>query len=122
MTDFDSSQPGVEYSRVMSFSVDYPSTMTARTRVVLQPHVMLRNGEHRATGPSGNMQFDILPADLAEDDPEKGTVARMIELRDVATGAPLGIRMSVRQLFVGVASLIREQELAAAAALAPPTP
>lgn len=49
-------------------------------------------------------------ADLAT-----GTVA----LRDASTGALLGATMTMGQLFTGVASLIREKELAAEAAANP---
>ena len=42
---------------------------------------------------------------------EAGTVERVIELRDVTTGELLGATMTMGQLFVGVSSLIREQEL-----------
>ena len=46
------------------------------------------------------------------------TTASMLSssLRDVSTGALLGATMTMGQLFTGVASLIREKELAAEAA------
>ena len=56
-------------------------------------------------------RFDSVPADLAT-----GKVA----LRDVSTGALLGATMTMGQLFTGVASLIREKELAAESAAQAP--
>lgn len=44
-------------------------------------------------------------------DEEKGTVERVTELRDINTGDLLGATMTMQQLFVGVVSLLREQEL-----------
>ena len=102
MKQFDSSIVGQPYSRVMSFGVRYTATMTATVDVILQQHVKLLDGTHTALGSSETLTFDILPADLAT-----GTVA----LRDVSTGALMGATMTMGQLFVGVSSLIREQEL-----------
>lgn len=49
-----------------------------------------------------------------------GTVERVIQLRDVSTGELLGATMTMGQLFTGVASLIREKELAAESAAQAP--
>ena len=107
MKQFDSSVVGQPYSRVMSIFIRYTATMTAVVDVILQQHVKLIDGTHMALGSSETLTFDILPADLAT-----GTVA----LREVSTGALLGATMTMGQLFTGVASLIREKELAAEAA------
>ena len=111
MKQFDSSIVGQPYSRVMSFGVRYTATMTATVDVILQQHVKLLDGTHTALGSSETLTFDILPADLAA-----GTVA----LRYVSTGALMGATMTMGQLFTGVASLIREKELAAEAAAQTP--
>ena len=110
MKQFDSSIVGQPYSRVMSILIRYTATMTATVDVILQQHVKLLDGTHTALGSSETLTFDILPADLAT-----GTVA----LRDASTGALLGATMTMGQLFTGVASLIREKELAAEAAANP---
>ncbi len=58
-----------------------------------------------------SFSFNINPTDFVPTSIEAGTVERVIELRDVATGELLGATMTMGQLFVGVSSLIREQEL-----------
>ena len=107
MKQFDSSVVGQPYSRVMSIFIRYTAPMTAVVDVILQQHVKLLDGTHMALGSSETLTFDILPADLAT-----GTVA----LRDASTGALLGATMTIG---TGVASLIREKELAAEAAANP---
>ena len=107
MKQFDSSIVGQPYSRVMFIGIRYTAPMTAVVNVNLQRHVQLKDGTHEPLGSSETLAFDILPADLAT-----GTVA----LRGVSTGALLGATMTMGQLFTGVASLIREKELAAEAA------
>ena len=102
MKQFDSSIVGQPYSRVMQILIRYTAPMTAVVDVILQQHVKLLDGTHMALGSSETLTFDILPADLAT-----GTVA----LRDVSTGALMGATMTMGQLFVGMSSLIREQEL-----------
>ena len=79
----------------------------AHLTLQLQQHVKLLDGTHTALGSSETLTFGIEPADLAT-----GTVA----LRDVSNGALMGATMTMGQLFTGVASLIREKELAAEAA------
>ena len=111
MKQFDSSIVGQPYSRVMQILIRYTAQMTAVVDVILQQHVKLLDGTHTALGSSETLTFDIVPADLAA-----GTVA----LRDASTGALMGATMTMGQLFTGVASLIREKELAAEAAANPP--
>lgn len=108
---FDSSIVGQPYSRVMSIVIQYTATMTAVVDVILQQHVKLLDGTHTPLGSSKTLTFGIQPDDFMS-----GTVA----LRDVSTGALLGASMPMGQLFTGVASLIREKELAAEAAANPP--
>ena len=107
MKQFDSSIVGQPYSRVMFIGIRYTAPMTAVVNVNLQRHVQLKDGTHEPLGSSETLTFDILPADLAT-----GTVA----LRGVSTGALMGATMTMGQLFTGVASLIREKELAAESA------
>lgn len=107
---FDSSIVGQPYSRVMSIGIQYTATMTATVDVILQQHVKLLDGSHTPLGSSETLTFGIAPADFAT-----GTV----QLRDVSTGVLLGATMTMGQLFTGVASLIREKELAAEAAANP---
>lgn len=117
---FNSRIPGNEYSRVMRLALDYVAPMTAKIDVVLQPHVHINGDIHKPTGSSKTLNFSINPIDFAPTNPELGTVERVIQLRDVSTGELLGVTMTMGQLFTGVASLIREQELAAEAAANPP--
>ncbi len=107
MKQFDSSIVGQPYSRVMFIGIRYTAPMTAVVNVNLQRHVQLKDGTHEPLGSIEPLTFDIVPADLA-------TVK--VALRDVSTGALLGATMTMGQLFTGVASLIREKELAAEAA------
>ena len=111
---FNSNIVGNEYSRTMEFSVQYTAPMTATVNVIVQPHVKLDdvdNDTHRSTGAAKSFSFNINPTDFMPTSTEAGTVERVIELRDVATGELLGATMTMGQLFVGVSSLIREQEL-----------
>lgn len=116
MKQFDSSVVGQAYSRVMSIFIRYTAPMTAVVDVTLQRHTKMADGTHEPLGSSETLTFGIVPSDFALTDPEAGTVERVIQLRDVSTGALLGAQMTMGQLFTGVASLIREQELAAEAA------
>ena len=111
MKQFDSSIVGQPYSRVMQILIRYTAPMTAVVDVILQQHVKLLDGTHTALRSSETLTFGIEPADL-----DIGTVA----LRDVSTGALLGATMTMGQLFTGVASLVREKELAAEAAAQAP--
>lgn len=110
-TQFNSRIPGNEYSRVMRLALDYVAPMTAKIDVVLQPHVHINGDIHKSTGSSKTLNFALNPVDFAPTNPELGTVERTIQLRDAATGELLGTTMTMAQLFTGVASLIREQEL-----------
>lgn len=85
--------------------------MTAVVNVNLQRHVQLKDGTHEPLGSIEPLTFDIEPADLA---------TGKVVLRDVSTGALLGATMTMGQLFTGVASLIREKELAAESAAQAP--
>ena len=101
---FDSTIVGQPYSRVMKISIDYVAQHTANIEVILQPHVKLLDGTHQPLGSSELLRINILPNNLGDS----------IELRDEATGELLGATMPMGQLFTGIASLIREKELAAA--------
>ena len=101
--NFDSSQVGVPYSRVMCIGIKYPAPMTAAVEVITQMHVKLLDDSHVALGSSETLTFAITPGDFAS-----GTV----DLRNPSTGALLGASMSLGALFTGVASLIREKQIA----------
>lgn len=101
---FDSTIVGRPYSRVMRITIDNYAPLTASVEVILQPHVKLWDDTHQPLGSSEILRFNILPSNLAADS---------FELRDPATGATIGQSMRLSDLYAGIASLIREKELAA---------
>lgn len=109
--NFDSTKVGVPYSRVMKFFADYASEKTTHIDVILQRHARMEDGTHEPLGSSKTLTFDVLPEELMTGE---------VELLDFLTGEPLGKKMSKFDLFTGMASLIREKELAAGAAANPP--
>lgn len=104
---FDSSQVGDPYSRVMSFHGVYASEMTASVEVITQRHVRLKDSTHEPLSSAETLRFNITKEQLQRD---------VIELRDPSTGVLTGRTMTKLELFIGLGSLIREQEIAAAKA------
>lgn len=102
MPQFDSTTLALPYSRVMRIVIDYIAPLTAVIEVTTQEHVPLIDGSHRPLGSAATFKFQINPADLAT-----GTVP----LRDVNTGALLGMELSLMQIFGGVNAVIRDREL-----------
>ena len=109
--NFNSTNVGELSSRVMSFFVNYVSASTADITVTVQDHVLLTDGSYIAVGNPETFTFRVTPEQIA---------TGSVPLRHPTTGALLGATMTMGQLFTGVASLIREKELAAEAAANPP--
>ena len=103
MPQIDSTTLALPYSRVMRLVIDYIAPLTASIEATTQEHVPLIDGSHRPLGSANTFKFQINPADLS---------TRSVPLRDVNTGALLGMEMSLMQIFGGVNAVIRARELA----------